>query len=90
LHRGKLGAAQEHAAAADVSCVEKAQSLDRRYSQPNRKRRLSALVAASGRAIAQQLVEACGGTLELADAAGGGLAVVVSLHNADAPVESAR
>ena len=51
-----------------------------------------------GLAIAQQLVEACGGTLELKDAPGGGLAVVVSLHNADssagsvgtaAPIEAA-
>ena len=41
-----------------------------------------------GLAIAQKLVEACGGTLELEDAPGGGLAVVVSLRNAEAPAHA--
>ncbi len=36
-----------------------------------------------GLAIVQTLVEACGGTLGLEDVPSGGLAVVISLHNAD-------
>ncbi len=42
-----------------------------------------------GLAIARKLVEACGGTLELRDAEGGGLAVVASLRNAEVPVRTA-
>lgn len=41
-----------------------------------------------GLAIAGQLVGACGGTLELQDSEGGGLAVVASLRSADAPADS--